>query len=322
MKPSDLTKALEHLVKLKQSTVLWGECGIGKSQIISQLAERLNVQLKDVRAVLLDAVDLRGLPMLQDGKAKWAIPDFLPTEGEGILFLDELNRAPILVQNACFQLVLDRKLGDYNLPDDWAIIAACNNTGGGITKMPDALRNRFVHLQAETDVNDWCNWAVRAGIEPITIAFIRFRPDLLHKFDGAVNAFPSPRSWEFVSKITASDIGGHIEHELFAGAVGSGAAVEYSAFIRLFRELPNIDSILLNPAKAPIPSQPATLFAVASALARYATANNFGRVIQYLNRLPDEYAVMSVKDAILRDSTLTSTPEFTKWAVKNQEILS
>lgn len=322
MKPSELTQALKCLVSIKQQAIVWGDPGLGKSQIVHQLAASLGIQLKDVRAVLLDAVDLRGLPMLKDGKATWAIPSFLPTDGEGILFLDELNRAPALVQNALFQLVLDRKLGEYTLPEGWAVIAACNPSGGGITKMSDALRNRFVHLTAEVDVNDWCKWAVTANIEPITIAFIRFRPELLHKFDSTQNAFPSPRSWEFVSKITASAIGNGIEHALYTGAVGEGAAIEYSSFIRLYRELPSIDAILLNPKGAPIPSQPATMYAIGSALARRAKADNIARILQYLDRMPAEYAVMAIKDAILRDASLQSTKEFSKWAIDNQEFFA
>jgi len=322
MKPSQLAIALRYLVAIKQPAIIWGQPGIGKSQIVHQTAIAETMQLKDVRAVLLDPVDLRGLPTVQNGKAKWAIPSFLPTEGEGILFLDELNRAPALVQNACFQLVLDRQLGEYKLPDGWAVIAACNPTGGGTTKMSDALRNRFVHLQAEVDMQDWCTWAITHNIEPVTIAFIRFRPDLLHKYDSTQDAFPSPRSWEFVSKLTAANVGNGIEHALYAGAVGEGAAVEYSAFLRLYKELPNIDSIILNPKGSNVPNRPETLYAISSAMARRMAANNIARIMQYIDRLPMEYSVMCVKDAVLRDATLQSLPEFTKWAITNQEAFS
>jgi MoxR-like ATPase len=300
--------------------------GVGKSDVVKQTGQRLELEVKDVRAVLLDPTDLKGLPIVSDGKAKWAIPDFLPRKGSGILFLDELNRAPALVQNACFQLVLDRKLGDYSLPEGWSVVAACNPSGGGVTRMPDALANRFVHLDVEPDLNDWCLWAnqPKSNIEPIVIAFLRFRPELLHKFDPKLNekAFPTPRSWEFVSKITASHPGDRIELGLYTGAVGNGAATEYASFLRLYRELPSIDQILLNPQTAPVPTQAATLYAVSSAMARRANDSNFSRVITYTNRLPKEYAVMVMKDASQRDKALASTKEFTKWAVDNHEIFS
>lgn len=322
MKPSELTIAVEICINALQPCIIWGSPGIGKSNIMHQTAARLGLAVKDVRAVLLDPVDLRGLPCVIDGKSKWAIPDFLPTSGKGILFLDELNRAPVLVQNACFQLILDRKLGEYTLPDGWAVTAACNQSGTGTNKMSDALRNRFIHLQAEVDVTDWCKWAVAANIEPVVIAFIRFRPELLHQYDTKADAFPTPRSWEFVSKITAMNATNGIAHSLFAGAIGEAAAIEYSAFLKLYKDLPSIDAILLNPGKEKIPEQPATMYAIASALARRMNDSNISRVLTYLGRMPAEFAVMSVKDGIQRDSSLQGTPEFTKWAIENQEVFA
>src|SRR4029077_13861246 len=124
------------------------------------------------------------------------------------------------------------------------------------------------------------------------IAFIRFRPELLSAFDRDANAFPSPRSWEFVSRILDSGAERCVEHELFVGAVGSGAATEFSAFLRMFRELPNIDAILLNPLKEPVPENAAAQYAVASALARVASDTNFDRVCLYLDPLPTEFRVL------------------------------
>jgi hypothetical protein len=324
MKPSELSTALQILIASKQPCCIWGSPGIGKSNVVAQTATAMGIQLTDVRAVLLDPVDLRGLPHINgDGRSHWAQPDFLPRSGSGVLFLDELNRAPSLVQNACFQLVLDRKLGEYTLPADWAVVAACNreSDGGGVSRMSSALANRFIHLDAEPDLQDWCKWAIRANLEPSVIAFLRWKPELLHAFDRNAKAFPTPRSWEFVSRITAQKPGNGIEHALYCGAVGEGAAIEYSAFLRLFRSLPSIDAILLNPQQAQVPTDPAVLFAVSSALARRAESNNLGRVITYLSRLPEEYNVYAVRDAVTRDAKLQSCPEFTAWGIAHSEAI-
>lgn len=324
MKPSHLAQALEICLRANQPACIWGAPGIGKSDIVAQVAASTGRQLRDVRAVLLDPVDLRGLPHVNgDGRSHWAIPEFLPRDGAGVLFLDELNRAPNLVQNGCFQLVLDRRLGEYQLPPDWRVVAACNreSDGGGVTRMSSALCNRFVHLESEPDLDDWGKWAVSHGIEPAVIAFLRFRPELLHKFDRTEKAFPSPRSWEFVSTITAQNPGKDVELSIFEGTVGHGAAIEYAAFLGLFRSLPSIDAILLNPDKADVPKDAGTLWAVAAALARRASDQNFRRVITYLDRMPQEYAVLTVKDAVHRDSGLTSTPEFTAWAVAHADVV-
>lgn len=324
MKPSEIATALRCCIESKQPVIVWGAPGIGKSQVAQQLTALLLRILFDVRAALLDAVDLRGIPNVRDGLTHWCPPSFLPSASQGasILLLDELNRAPTMVQNALLQLILDRKLGEYTLPDTCEIVACCNReSDGGVQKMPQALANRFVHLHMEPDLDDWCRWAVTANIEPAVIAFLRFRPDLLHQFSRTERAFPTPRSWEFVSRITAKKPGNGIEHALYCGAVGDGAAVEYSAFLRLFRELPNIDAILLNPATAQLPTQPATMFAVAAALARRASVQNFARVLEYTSRLPQEYGVYAVKDAVRRDETLTATPDFTRWGVANAEVV-
>ena len=295
---------------------------------MKQLAETLNVPLQDLRALLLDPVDLRGLPFLaSDGRSKWATPEFLPQNGSGILFLDELNAAPAMVQASCYQLVLDRKLGEYTLPDGWAIIAAGNRDSDRAvtTRMPTPLRNRFVHLEFEVDVQEWSEWAIQAAIRPEAIAFLRFRPELLSAFDRDANAFPSPRSWEFVSRILDSldsQTNPAIEHEIIAGAVGTGAATEFSAFLRTFRELPNIDAILLNPTQEPVPENAAAQYAVASALAHRASDANFDRICLYLNRLPTEFRVLCVRDATLRAPAIRSTAGYTKWAVENHHAIA
>jgi hypothetical protein len=325
MKASAVANALRTLIAVRQPVFIWGSPGIGKSAVIRQLASALRLPLQDIRALLLDPVDLRGLPFLgPDGRSKWATPDFLPTDGSGVLFLDELNAAPAMVQASCYQLVLDRKLGEYTLPDGWAIVAAGNRDSdrGATTRMPTPLRNRFVHLDFEVDTEEWSQWAIQAGVCPEVIAFLRFRPELLNAFDRDANAFPSPRSWDFVSRILESKPEASIEHELFAGAVGSGAATEFSGFLRMFRELPNIDAILLNPTAEPVPENAAAQYAVASALARCSSDTNFERVCLYLNRMPTEFRVLCVRDATLRAPEIRYTAGYTKWAVENHHVLA
>lgn len=326
LKLSDAAACLEVCLESNISACFWGPPGAGKSAIIKQTGAKLGLEVLDIRVVLLDPVDLRGLPHINgDGRAHWAQPSFWPTEGEGIIFLDELNRAPTLTQNACFQLVLDRKCGEYTLPDGWRIVAACNreSDGGGVTKMPDALANRFNHFHVDPDLNDWCKWAASdaADIHPMVIGFLRFRPETFFKYDRNSRAFPTPRSWEFVSKITHKSPDPTIALAMYAGAVGHGAAVEYAAFERLYRDLPDIDAILMDPDDAPVPKGAASLYAVSAALGRFANENNLGRMIKYTNRLPVEYGVMAMKDAVTRDKTLTKVNDFTKWAVNHANIV-
>ncbi len=325
MKSSSISIALRSLIAARQPVFVWGGPGVGKSAVVRQAAAAAGLTLRDVRALLLDPVDLRGLPFLgSDGRAKWASPEFLPASGAGVLFLDELNAAPAMVQAACYQLVLDRKLGEYTLPDDWTIVGAGNREGdrGATTRMPAPLRNRFIHLDFELDLEDWSRWAVCAGIRPEVIAFLRFRPELLSVFERDAHAFPSPRSWEFVSRLIECGCQRSVEHELFSGAVGAGAATEFSAFLATFRELPNIDAILLSPLTEPVPEGAAAQYAVAAALARAATDLNFERVCAYIERLPVEFQVMCVRDASLRSPAVRHTPAYTRWAISHHDALA
>jgi len=326
MKASQVQASLETLTGMKQPVFLWGPPGVGKSDTVRQVADKMELPVTDVRAVLLDPVDLRGLPSLNgDGRAHWATPDFLPREGRGILFLDELNAAPPLVQAACYQLVLDRKLGEYTLPGGWAIIAAGNReTDRAVTsRMPSALANRFVHLNFEVDLDNWISWALKNDIQTEIIAFLRFRPELLHDFDPKRNdkAFPTPRSWEFISRILSANPCQDIEYELIAGTVGEGAGSELLAFLKIFRSLPNPDTVLMSPDTANVPEDPATLYAICGALARKASENTIPRLVTYADRLPAEFSVLLVRDSVKQSPEVVNTRPFIEWASANSDVL-
>jgi len=334
MKPSKLYEALHALIGERVPLHIWGACGVGKSQIVAQVADDLDFDFLDVRAVQLDPVDLRGLPRIKDDQTQWVPPKFLPTAGKGILFLDELTSAPQMTQAGCYQLVLDRKLGEYVLPDGWVVIAAGNPASerGVHFSMPRPLRNRFVHLELEADMNDWCKWAVGAGVRPEIIAFLRFKPDLLHTADATsdANAWPTPRSWEMASNVLrgianrqkTSFLSGASEFEaqLLDGTVGPAAAAELIAFLRLFRQLPSIDEILLNPERAPLPAETSAQIAIATALGRAMTDNSVARGLKYLDRMPTEMRVMAMRDAAARDTAITHTPEFVRFGVQQEAI--
>jgi len=333
MKPTELFLALDALISERVSIHIWGSAGVGKSQIVQQVAKKRNWQFIDLRAVQLDPVDLRGLPRVTDTQTEWVPPKFLPTSGEGILFLDELTSAPQMTQAACYQLVLDRKLGEYTLPDGWVVLAAGNPAaeGGVHFAMPRPLRNRFVHLNLEPDFDDWCQWAVSAGIRPEILAFLRFRPGCLHnaKVSSDANAWATPRSWEMASKVLgdlssrkASPSMSLMEAALLEGTVGQGAADELIAFLRLFRELPSIDEILLNPTSTPVPKEPSAQIAIATALGRVLTDNSIGKGIEYLQRMPVEMLVLAMRDAARRDRAITHTPEFVRFGIEKAEFLT
>lgn len=326
MKPSEIVRALETLLAIRQPAFLWGAPGVGKSQVVAQVAAAHGLELLDVRAVLLDPVDLRGLPRIgEDGGSVWCTPSFLPRQGRGILFLDELNAAPPLVQAACYQLILDRRLGEYELPDGWTVFAAGNRESDrAVThRMPSALANRMVHLDFDPDLDDWLAWAADHGIEPRLQAFLRFRPTLLHAFDPkrAEKAFPSPRSWEFVSRILTARPDRRTLLALLRGAVGEGAAAECIAFLNAFDELPHPDAVLADPAGIAIPEDPAVVYAMCESVARTASSASMPSLATLAARLPVEFGVLLMRNAARQEPAIVHTDAFAGWACANSDVL-
>lgn len=340
MRPSQILASLNCLIDAQQPAMLHGSPGVGKSDVIRQLAKARGLELIDLRLSQLDPVDMRGVPSV-DAKKKitsWNVPSFLPTEGKGILFLDEINSAAQATQAAAYQLVLDRKLGDYTLPEGWSVIAAGNRTTDRaiVNQMSTALKNRFTHLNYEVNNDDWCEWALRSNISVEVLGFIRFRPMLLNEFEQRndskeerermqrlknAQAFATPRSWEFLSRVVAQQPSKDLEYELYSGIVGEGCAAEFMGYLKYYRDLPNLDALLMAPDKTEVPDAPATLYALATGLATKATPDNLERVVKYALRMPAEFQVLLMKDAIVRDNQLTNTKAFNEWAIKNADVM-
>lgn len=323
MRPSDLAIALKRLLPTRRPLYLWGPPGVGKSSVVSQAAKELNLQLVDVRATLLDPIDLRGVPRVNGTQTEWCPPVFLPTAGSGVLFLDELAQAPPLVQSACMQLVLDRKLGEYELPPEWVVVAASNRQEdrAGAHRLISPLLNRFVHLDMEVSEADWQEWAIIAGIAPEVRAFLRYRPKLLFEFDPKVNqrAFATPRSWHFVSDLL-SQTPPDLLHPVIAGCVGDGPAAEFVAFVQLYHALPDIDLVLAQPDTANVPREPALLYALVGAVTERLRQGQTpsANVARYFTRFPDEFAMLGMRDAMAVDKKLVSLPEVQGWIASSR----
>lgn len=350
MRPSQVGSVLKTAINAQIPTMIWGPPGVGKSDVVRQTAAAMNLELRDVRISQLDAVDLRGIPNVVDsqigddpsnvrGITYWNPPVFLPHDpkSKGILFLDEINSGTQATMAAAYQLVLDRKLGDYELPPGWSILAAGNRLQDRaiVNQMPAPLRNRFIHVDYDVHLDDWCDWALRNGVNPDVLGFVRYRPTLLNELDATdatrgkdnaaklkdARAFATPRSWSFLSRLLSAGIPADVQYETYGSAVGEGAAAEFIAYLKYASKMPNLDALLLNPSKAAIPEEPATLYATATGLATKATPENFDRIVQYTDRLPAEFSVMCVKDCIARDEAICDTKSFSAWAVRNSDVI-
>ncbi len=272
MTPSNLKAYLDNLLRknLFLSTMIWGPPGIGKSSIVGQLSCEHGIDFVDVRLSQLAPTDLRGLPVAEDGISKWYPPEFLPRGGKGILFLDELNMAPPAMQGVAQQLILDRKVGSYCVPDGWFVWAAGNRKEdrAAVFDMPTPLANRFLHLEVQPDFDSYKAYALETGVHEQIIAFLSFRSTLLHKIDPQQPAWPSPRSWVMASLL-------HYAGLDIAPAVGIGTTAEFAAFITLYKTLPNLTPILEgNGDRIPFPTEPSARYATAIGLTMRATDAN------------------------------------------------
>src|SRR5262245_8144949 len=205
MTPDALATTLETLAAagVRLSVMIWGPPGIGKSATVRAVAAKLGVGLVDLRISQLAPTDLRGLPVPDSGVARWLPPEFLPRKGRGVLFLDEINLAPPAVQGIAQQLVLDRRVGSYTVPDGWFVWAAGNRREdrAATFDMPAPLANRFLHFELEPDLDGFLRYAARNDLSHEIVAFLGFRPALLHALDPSRPAWPSPRSWEMASQL-------------------------------------------------------------------------------------------------------------------------
>jgi hypothetical protein len=320
--------------------MLWGPPGVGKSQIIAGIAAKHGVPLIDIRLSQMEPTDLRGIPFRTTGEngkevVKWSVPDMLPDQDgtePGILFLDEINAAPPTVSAAAYQLILDRKLGEYEIPEGWAIFAAGNRQGDrGVTyAMPAPLANRFTHYDVEANLDDWIGWALKKDIDERVLGFLRFRPDLLFSYDAAHNpvAFPSPRSWEYAHRALQkfSDRPDLLGDALQA-CVGQACGVELKAFIDNLENLPDIDGILAGTVMD-VPKGIDLQYGVAAALVRRARESSgdpakLSNILRYARQYPQrEMGVMLVTDLHRAvGQPLFKVPEFVEWANSVAELM-
>ncbi|TVQ49260.1 MAG: MoxR family ATPase [Gloeocapsa sp. DLM2.Bin57] len=288
MTSETLKKYLTNIIKnqLQISTMIWGAPGIGKSSIVAQVAQENQLDFIDVRLSQLAPTDLRGLPVAvketnnNQGTSTWYPPEFLPRSGKGIFFLDELNMAPPTMQGVAQQLILDRKVGAYEVPRDWFIWAAGNRKEdrASVFEMPAPLANRFLHLEVTVDFDSFKAYALDRNFHEQIIAFLSYRTELLHKLDSQTHAWPSPRTWEMASNLHRCQMD-------ITPAVGEGAQAEFQAFLAVYTNLPNLQAILNgNGAQIKFPQEPSNRYATTIGLTmRATTAQQAINAFQWLN---------------------------------------
>ena len=280
--------------------------------------------------VVADPTDFKGLPFAVNGEA-----DFLPfgslrqiiaaTEPT-VYFLDDLGQSTQAVQAACMQLLLARRVNGHKVSEMVTFIAATNRRTdrAGVQGLLEPVKSRFATiLTLEPDLDDWVSWAIRHRMPTELIAFVRFRPNMLSDFRPTADLIntPCPRTIANVGRLLIMGIPGGLEYPVIAGAAGEGLAAEFIGFLAVYRKLPHPNVILMNPDKANVPKDPATLYALCGALAAMASGQTADRLFKYYNRLPAEFSVLAVRDSVNRDREIVNTRAFIRWASEHADVL-
>ena len=327
--PHTAAEMLNAALQADLPILIIGSPGIGKSSIVRQQCElRPGWELRDLRLSQIESVDLRGIPTTEGGITRWNPPSSLPSEGEGILLLDELNSCSATVQAAAYELILERRLGEYTMPPGWRIVAAGNRTTDGalVNRMSTALKNRFITVEITSDLEEWVSWAYAEKIDPMVIAFLRFSPQSLNCFDqGTVNpaalAYNTQRSWEYVSDILAVKPSAKILSNMVMAAVGDGEGAAFMAFYKINDQLPTWECIVETPTTAPFPMDVSARYALVSLITARVTQKTFSKAFQYLSRFPAEFQTLGMRDITRVHPFLTATKEFSTWALANQDVI-
>ncbi len=328
----DVKKTITAIItKYRDPVLVLGSPGIGKSAMMKEIATDLQFDsFIDIRGTTLRPPDIRGLMYLstdKDGEkdAKFAKMSLMPRAGRHLILFDELPTCSQEVQAGLYQLILDRELGEYKVPEETVILAAGNHQEdrAGASRILTPLATRFkTILNLNSDLDNWLLWAIPFGIRPEIIAFLqlsqRHNENALNNFDpkSRDNSYACERSWKNASDIL-NCITGDTLRETLIGTIGTNAGESFSAFLAIYAEICKIPEIIANPDTYQIPTAPDQLFSISSALSYAADKSNLTAVLTYMDRMPSEFKTLFTVDISQRHGDLTETSVYCKFAAAN-----
>ena len=330
MKPTDLSNLLSQAIPARMPVLIKGAPGVGKTDIVTQACQATGTELIVSHPVVDEPIDYKGLPYVRDDHAEFlpfgSLRRLIEADRPTVYFMDDLGQAPPTVQAAAMQLILARRINGNHVSDQVTFLAATNRKQdkAGVTGILEPVKSRFVTIvELEPDLDDWIRWA-SSNVPAELIAFIRFRPQLLFDFAPSVDMTnsPCPRTVHNVARLMALTLSERLEFEAYAGAAGDGFAAELCGFLRIYRQLPDPNMILLDPKGASVPTDPATLYAVCAALSRRACPDNMDALVVYANRLPDEFSVLLITDCERQNPAIVNTRAYAQWTARHHEVMS
>ena len=312
-----------------------GPPGGGKTEITTQAAKSLKRKLLITHPVIDDPTNYKGFPFKHVNDVGTMVADFVPfgmlrelieAKEPTTLFMDDMGQAPKATQAAAMQLLWGGKLNGAKISPHVSFVVATNRREdkAAVTGMIEPLKNRSIIVNLETDVDDWCRWAIENKQPPENVAFNRFRRDyILNGYNPTMDFTNSatPRTIAMCGNLFKAGVPKKIEREVYEGTAGKKYAVDFMSFLTHYRRIPNIQNIIKNPDKADIPDTDSILYATCECLAVQANQNNFDSIMTYGKRLHEEFHMMLVRDSVAHNSDVCKTTGFIQWQAKNQDIL-
>jgi hypothetical protein len=278
---NDIKDVIKECINVRRPMAIWGQTGIGKSDIVKLAAKEwgdeneIEMSFIDIRLSQIEPHDIRGVlvPDIANRTSFWLPPSMLPSDPDwvGVINFDEISSAHPMVQAAAYQLFLDRRVGEYVLPEGATLIAAGNRKSdrGVVFPMASPLANRFItHITLDLSVEQWKLWAWQNNINPLIIGFVSTNETMLHtqKSDTEEKGFASPRSWEGASIILDFNLRDEIKKETLQGGVGFATGQEFWTYKELLQGAVQTSQILDMKQDYVLPEDPSACHAMSASI--------------------------------------------------------
>lgn len=324
MRASNLVESVEFCFNNNLVPYVEGQPGVGKSSIFKEVAEKMGVDLIDFRPALHGIEDFLGLPTFSADKKRssFATPTWLPTSGKGIFFIDELPQSSPAMMAALSQFILDRRIGDYTLPEGWHIAAAGNRQAdrAATHKRPSHINDRLVIMEMDFNLDDFIGFCRKNEVPNVIQAFCKFKPNVLTSFDPNHDVNCTPRSMIMASKMIDADP--KYKTEMLQGTIGEGPTAEFMGFQRVWQDLPPLEDILAKPKTIKIADKLDVRYAISTMLSAHATKDNFDTMMKFMERLPVEFQVAFARDAYYNNKEVNKCKSFAEMIRNHANLIA
>lgn len=343
IKADQIAEVLPTFIMAKRVPLFVGRPGIAKTAFVHQGASECGrrigaeIHVRELHLASMSEVDVRGYLVPFNGRSAFTAPEFwaaVEAHTHGILFLDEFMQANHEVQKAVATLVLERRIGEYQLPEGWSVVLAGNglDDGAGANTLLSHIINRVTIVNVNApDVDVWASWAASQQLPFEVIAFAKYRPNVV--FDGDIPSAPNtpyctPRSLHALGDLAKASPGGlramvdsKVGMALMTGAIGEGPASELSALVRTAINLPSYEAVVADPEGTIVPTKPDQMYAMMMLVAVRARVEDADAVVAYISRFNANHAVTGIISLVRRDKSFAHCKGMMNWVVANREML-